>query len=159
MCRCIGFSINVAKTYRAVALVHGNVIPRCVGAMSAIPLVNSFKYLCTDITFHRRAKRSAAAKRVREYCKRAELIRHVHFSQKSALLSGANASLWLAARCAFSAHQHKALQSAGAIKQFYRRSTCAVRQGSRAILHLASPGLHFTHSDYLCLRTKIYSNA
>ena len=146
VCSSVGSTLNLRKTYRAAALPAAQAIPACHNDLSGVPLVSTFKYLGTDISFRQKVKRAAAARRVSDYCRRAGLIRIVHFTQRSALLSDANASLWLAAGCAYNVSQRAKLVSAGAVAQFSLRTTGAVLRGSRALLHLTGPGLHFTHA-------------
>jgi hypothetical protein len=80
VCNCVGSNINLTKTHRAVALPPGQRVPHCRGGIAAIPMVSSFKYLGVDIAFRKQTRRLAAARRVADYCRRAELMRSVHFT-------------------------------------------------------------------------------
>ena len=82
---------------------------------------------------------------------RAELLRRVHYTQRSGLLADATTSLWMAAGSTFSKSQLDRMQRAAAVSQLGQSAKNATKRGSRGILHLTGPGLHYTHTTAACI--------
>ena len=146
ICEVVGSRINITKTKRAMAHPFGHPPPPCPSGLKRIPLVDNFKYLGIDVTTRVNACRPAAAKRISMYCKRANLIRLTHFTQRSALLADACAALWLDAGTWLTKTQVGKLVTCGAVAQFSMGHSGATMNGSRAMLHATGPGLHYTHA-------------